>query len=347
MKGFSKTQYPNLLRNDASGVYYVQARTGNGGRKAASLKTDLLSVAKLRLPLALARVRAEAGRLHGGKLTLAEGAAIYLDNKRKLGRKGKLLKASSIGYREWTIEAIRGLWPGFDETRIAAVTPAMCQDWAKRARAKYSSVQFNGQYQSLHGIFEVAIDLDEIQISPMRRIEPARVVVKEKVIPTREQFTAILLALDSHPKRKFAALSLRALAFTGLRPKEARNLTVEDYDAVNHTLTARVTKNGDPRTIELIAQAVELFEADLPGVIAALKKSPKKALNTVCRDLEYQHMSPYFMRHMHLTRLLECGVDIIAAASAAGHRDRGKTLLKHYAKQRPEHVREQIGKVFI
>jgi len=347
MKGFAKTQFPNLIRNEASGIYYVRARVGAAGRKAKSLKTDLLSVARLRLPMTLARLRASAGRLHGGKLTLAEGAAIYLDKKRRLGRKGKLLKESSIGYREWTIEAIRGLWPNFDETRIAAVKPETCTEWAMRARTKYSSVQFNGQLQTLRGIFEVAIDADEIQINPLRQIEAARVTVKEKVIPTREQFTAMLHALDNHPKRKYAALSLRALAFTGLRPKEARNLDAADYDAVNRTLTARVTKNGEPRTIQLIEQAVELFEADLPGVIAALKKSPKKALATVCRKLELTRMSPYYMRHLHLTRLMECGVDILAASNAAGHRDRGKTLLKHYAKQRPEHVREQIKKVYI
>jgi len=140
---------------------------------------------------------------------------------------------------------------------------------------------------------------------------------------------------------------VRALAFTGLRPVEARNLEAGDIDLAGRTLTARVTKNGEPRRIHLIDQAVEIFAEDAVGTLAALKTSPKRALISVSRELGLPRLTPYAFRKLHLTRLIEGGVDILSVADAAGHKDRGRTLLGSYTRARPEHVREQVRKVVV
>ena len=84
----------------------------------------------------------------------------------------------------------------------------------------------------------------------------------------------------------------------------------------------------------------------MAGVLAAFKKSPKKALNTICADMGLPSLTPYTFRHMNMTRLLECGVNIEAAALQAGHRDRGVTLLRKYVHPRSAIIRAQMKKVF-
>jgi integrase len=346
MKGFSKTQYPNLIKNDSSGIYYARTRAGKGRRIARSLETDLISIARLKLPRVLASIRATAGRLRGGSLTLAECAAVFLERKRVQGHKGRLLKPRSLKYRSETIEMLRRTWPGFDAQRVALVTLADCKAWADRARARYSGTRFNGMVESLRGIFMVALEAGAAEANLALAIPRAK-IVSDKFIPDREQFTEILRRLDSRPERKFAGLCVRGLAFTGLRPNEARHVAEADIDLKAMTLLARVTKNGAARTIDLGNQAVELFESDMAGVLKAFKKSPRRALNTICRQMKLPGLTPYTFRHLHMTRLLECGVNIEAVASQAGHRDRGVTLLRRYIHPRRESIRKQMRQVVI
>ena len=314
-----------------------------------------MALARRRLGPTLDQIRAAAGRLRTGNLTLAECAAVYL--ARRHTRKGKPLKPRSIKYREETVAAIRGTarvsatWPGFDATLAALVTPARCLEWARKARLRYSATRFNGMVESLRGIFRVAIGAGAIDKNPMLdpviEIARASVRLKQRFPVNRDLFGRILMRLDSHPKRCHAALAIRALAFTGLRPNEARNLAPEDYDAQRKTLRARVTKNGLEREIELIPQAAELFESDLAGVLAALRKSPRRALTTVCRELKIARLTPYDMRVMFSSRMDEAGVTLAVGAETLGHQDRGQTRLKHYIRHDRGFVRGQMSKVTV
>jgi len=350
MKGFSKTRIPNLRRNDASGIFYAVTRVGGGHAEVArSLHTDIESIAKIKLPAELAKIRSAGGKLRSGNLTLAECAEVYLS--RRHTRKGKPLKPRSIAYREETVKAIRKTWPGFDAERAGLVTPARCQEWAQRARAAYGATRFNGMVESLRGIFQCALNAQAITANPMmtgpQSVSRASVPRKARFPISRDLFGTILQQLDKLPSRRFAALSLRALAFTGLRPNEAKHLTGADFDPQRGTLRARVTKNGLERTIELVPQAVELFESDLPGVLAALKRSPRKALASVCRDLKLPRLTPYDMRVMFSTRLDEAGVSVAIGARIMGHQDGGKVRLQHYMAHSEDFVKREMVKVRI
>ena len=338
-----KTKWSNLWRN-RNRVYY--ARTAVEGKDTwKSLQTDLISIAQVKLSKALAQMRS-TGFKKAAQLTLGDAAAVFLERRRTMGHKGKLLKPRSLDYRAETIDMVRRTWPAFDGEKAALVTEERVNEWANRARARYSATRFNGMLESLRGIFDVAMETGALPSNPARLILRAR-VQGEKFIPSREQFTEILRRLDSHPRRAAAALAVRGLAFTGLRPNEARNMRPEDVNLQERVLTARVTKNGQPRLIELGDQAVELFRDDLTGLLKAFKKSPKRALRTIARDMGLPDLTPYTFRHLHMTRLLECGVNVEAAASQAGHRDRGVTLLRTYVHPRREAIREQMRKVVI
>ena len=353
----------NLVRDIKSDVYYARVRV-NGKLVWRSLETTVRSVADLRLPAKLSEIR--AGRKDvTPNVTLGECAATYLKRKEERGyrrrnrqgveqAKSKPLKERSMDYRRETVDALRKLWDGFEEQMACMVTESMCHAFADRLRSKktarnkpYSATRFNGVIQSLRGILDIAVENGALASNPSLGVSFAEVKPSDKPIPTREQMTEILRLLDANPQRRFARLSVRAMAFTGLRPNEARHLTKADVDLAAGTLTARETKNGKPRTIQLISQALDLFnEEGVDTVLAALKKDPRKSLLTIGAKMGIS-LTPYTMRHLHMTALVESGVDLPTAALISGHQDRGVTLLRHYLHARPEHVRKQISKVVI
>lgn len=300
------------------------------------------------------KLRARAGSINGPNLTLLECSEIYMARKRERGyarrksSKWKQHKPRSIDYRQETLDAIRKWWSGFDATVSRTVGERQCHDFADTVRKHYSPSRYNGIIQTLRGILEIAVEFGCLESNPARAIGFAEIPIKQKFVPERNQFTEILRQLDSLPSRKFARLSIRAMAFTGLRPNEGANVELADVNLTIGKLTARETKNGKPRTIQLIPQAVDLFEQEgIAEVLAALRKSPRKALNTICREMNLPRLTPYTMRYLHLTALIESGVDIGVAADIAGHQDGGVTLLRNYRQTRGEHLKRQIKKVFI
>lgn len=357
MKKRWKTVKTNLLRNSDSGTYYAVARV-SGKLIWRSLETTVRSVADLRLESKLSEIRADGRGEKFSNITLGECAAAYLKRKKERGyrrrnRQGveqarsRPLKDRSLAYRHETVEALKKLWPDFEEQPAAMATETVCHAVADAVRKQYGASRFNGIIQSMRGVLDIAVENGALTRNPAASVSFAEVKPSDKPIPNREQVKELLRLLDAHPRRKFARLSVRAMAFTGLRPNEARHLTKADIDLVAGTLTARATKNGKPRTLQLISQAMALFKDEgVDDVLEALKKDPRKTLSTI-GDLIGLKMTPYTMRHLHMTALVESGVDLPTAALISGHQDRGVTLLKHYLHARPEHVRKQLTKVVI
>lgn len=347
----------NLFRRKDSGVYYARVKV-NGKSVFKSLDTESRSVADSLLTQTVADMRAGRGAKMGVGITLAECAAVYLKQKeergyRKRNRQGveqssfKPLKQRSLDYRRETVEALKRLWDGFDDQQAALVTEKDCHKVADAARRKYKATRFNGIVQSLRGILAVAVESGALSSNPAMGVYFAEVKPSDKQIPTREQMSEVLRLLDSDPQRKFARVSVRFLAFTGLRPNGARHLEKRDIDLKAELLTVRVTKNSKPRTVFLIPQALELFKDEgIDAVLKALKKDPRKALMTIGAKVGI-HLTPYTMRHLFATILLQSGVNVVDAAGQVGHQDRGITLTRTYAHTQIDHVRKQLRKVVI
>lgn len=347
----------NLFKNTQSGRYYARVKV-KGKTIWKSLDTDARSVADTLLTKTLAEMRTGNGAKMGPGVTLAECAATYLQNKsergyRRRNRQGieqssfKPLKARSLDYRKETVAALKKLWDGFDTQNAALVTETRCHAVADAARRKYGPTRFNGIVQSMRGILAVAVECGALKANPAMGVYFAEVKPSNKAIPTREQMSEVLRMLDAHPRRKFSRLSVRFMAFTGLRPNEARHLEASDINLSASTITARATKNGQPRTIQMISQAADLLkEEGVTEILKALKKNPRRTLMTIGGKLGI-NLTPYTMRHLHMTALVESGIDLPTAALISGHQDRGVTLLRHYLHARPEHVRKQLSKVVI
>ena len=358
MKGFAKTRTPNMWRNVVSGRFYAVARaTGKRFAVARSLKTDKETVARIRLGAAINSIRAgDPARGRSGKMNLGVCAGLYLDNVASLPRRGKMRSPGAVRYRTGSVKLLRRAWPGFDDLAPEVMTAQDCNEimaavldrLKNRVGRKGSyAVTYNGALQTLRGVLEVAVDEALISVNPTRKMQHLSVPRKERHPPDRELFGRILMKLDEHPRRASAAAAVRALAFTGLRANEARNLTAADVDLAAGTLRARVTKNGLQRTIFLIPQAREIFKKDLAGTLAALKRSPKRALRTVCRDLKISALTPHDLRVLFSTRMDEAGVNMRVGAETLGHQDEGQVRRKHYIHHAPEYVRRQMQQVVV
>ena len=106
----------NLVRYVPSGIYFARARVG-GKLIRRSLKTDVLSVAQLRLGDLLKAERQgfeSRASVSKGKMTFGDALAIYAA---RLEAKVEL-KPSAKLYRQKCIEALVKSWPGLRELDV-------------------------------------------------------------------------------------------------------------------------------------------------------------------------------------------------------------------------------------
>lgn len=320
----------NLWRNQQSDRYYARMDFRHPTKHTVwrSLNTDSVETAKLRLPGKLAEIRAAAGRVVAGAMTLEDCAAVFRGHK--VTRRGSKLADGSLKYRRECVDGLRKKLPLFAKKAVGRYTIEEMNAWAAAARAHYSPTRFNGQLQALRAMFASALDAKCCAEDPTRKVVRAAVKPKRRLTPARELFGQILLKLDERADRQWAQKSIRAFAFTGMRPKEAKFLVPADVDIQREQITARVTKNGKERVIPMIPQAKQLFEEDFDGTLAALKKDPRKALATVCRELGIKRLTRQDLRAMFSLRMDEAGVSIRTGASILGHQDAGQTRARHY-----------------
>ena len=109
-KVWQSTQYSNLIRYVPSGTFFARWRVG-GNLIRKSLKTDLLTVAKLRLAdldkneRGFVETRQTAGR---GRMTFGDCLGIFKTQTET----SSLLKPSVKRYRVEVVKSILESWPG-------------------------------------------------------------------------------------------------------------------------------------------------------------------------------------------------------------------------------------------
>ena len=129
-KEWQKTQYSNLIRYVPSGTFYARFRV-KGKLVRKSLKTDVLSVAKLRLSdyERQERQRAEnCDAIGGGKMTVKD--AIQIHCRRVAGDAS--LKPRTREYHEQRIAALLKSWAGLDKREVRSLTKTECLNWAAK-----------------------------------------------------------------------------------------------------------------------------------------------------------------------------------------------------------------------
>ena len=154
-----KAPVSNLVRYRASGIYFARAKVGGKLIRQLirqslirqSLKTDVLSIAKLRLKDLLAGEQRKTElrkSITAGKMTFGDALEIY---KRRI-REDAEAKLSTKKYQNEILGAVKKSWPELNSLDVKKITHAECTEWRSRFGAEYSATRVNGAISMLRHI---------------------------------------------------------------------------------------------------------------------------------------------------------------------------------------------------
>ncbi len=243
-KEWQKTSFANLIRYVPSGTYYARLRV-KGKLIRRSLKTDVMSVAKLRLSdfeKHERRVSESRDSVSAGKLTMADAIAIH--KQRLAGNMS--LKPRTKDYHAQRITALLKSWPELEQKEVRSVTKTECLDWAARFGVDRSATAFNHTISILRNLFEIGMEMGSRYDNPARSIKRQSERAKRLVLPEPAKFSEFVSAVENGGGgfSKSCAELVRFLAFGGFRKSEAASVTWADCDFDKGEIIVR----GDPVT---------------------------------------------------------------------------------------------------
>lgn len=356
-----RTGFTNLRRDRASRVYFADAKV-HGRRVRQSLKTKSKEIAKQRLDALLTQKR----ELWAGhtKPTVENWRMKQLFEVFRTEIAHSERKPRAKAYRLETLRQIERTWPELEAARPDAVAVADCVAWAGRVRKKYSASRYNGCVETLRMVFELAARRDLIARNPMvvarRRdgasavgVRKARVLSKDKVLPTVQQMAALFRRMRALPSRRQAFWFVRVLAYSGQRPESVRTLYPQHVDLAENVVhwppvKHNVASNPQPMHRQLRVVMRTLLRLHPGGNKPLLPiRSARKALATACREAGIvPALTEGVFRHWFTTQaLVVAGIPVPVVALMRGDRDGGKMLLRTYNHPQMEQLRKQIGKM--
>jgi DNA-binding Xre family transcriptional regulator len=180
-KDWQKTHYANLIRYIPSGTYYARLRV-RGKLIRRSLKTDVLTVAKLRLSDFEKAERSGAetkDAVSAGRMNVGDAIAVH---KRRIAGDASL-KPATRDYHDQRIVALLKSWPGLETREMRGMTKSECLDWAARFGTNRSATAFNHTISILRKLFEIGIEMGARYDNPARFIKRASERLKQLLLP--------------------------------------------------------------------------------------------------------------------------------------------------------------------
>jgi len=354
---WQKTHYANLVRYVPSGIYFARMRV-KGKLIRKSLKTDTLSVAKLRLAdmEKLEHQNAESRvDVTQGKLTFGEAVKIY--TQRVSGDVS--MKPRTKEYYEERGLALLKSWPELERTDIARITKSECLNWAAAFGKKYSPSVFNNTVKILRDILKIGIESGARYDNPALAIKRASLKPKKMQLPEFSKFNEFVAAIEKSGGRfsKPCADLVRFLAYGGFRISEAAQVQWQDCNFKDFKMTVAGdpetrTKNGEIRQVPMIQNMVELLNRlkqqrpDLkPTDSVMLVRECQKAMDRAAKIVGIPRITHHDLRHLFATHCIESAVDIPTVSRWLGHKDGGALAMKTYGHLRNEHSQAMAQKV--
>jgi integrase len=358
---WQKTPVANLVRHVQSGNYYARIRV-RGKLIWKSLKTDRISVAKLRLGDFHKQERqraAASAAVVRGKMTFGDAAAAY----KKQRENDPNLKAGTVEYDDYRIKALLESWPELEKADVSKITDSDCKVWSEKNTKQVSSSSHNHTVGILRRIFKIAIEAGARYDNPAL----AAIWIKEHTskqirLPESNQFELLVKEIGNSGNgfSKPSAELVQFLAYGGFRKSEAANITWADCDFKRDKITIK----GDPitglkrrrvgefREVPMIPEMKKLLEQiraerpDEPQTEKVMRVFEcKKSITTACKRLGIPRFTHHDLRHLFATRCIESGVDIPTVSRWLGHKDGGALAMKTYGHLRDEHSTTMAKKV--
>ena len=348
-KEWQKTSYANLIRYVPSGIYYARLRV-KGKLIRRSLKTDVLSVGKLRLAdfEKQERQRAESGEAAAhGRITM--GDAMALHRQRVAGDAS--LKPRTRDYHNQRLRALVKSWPGIDRKEIRSLTKTDCLNWAAKFGARASPTAFNHTVSVLRILLEIGVEVGGRYDNPAKFIKRASERAKTLRLPEPEQFEQFVSEIEnggSGHSQPCADL-VRFLAFGGFRKNEAGNITWADCDFDKKEIIVRGdpetgTKNWTIRRVPMIPDMLELLQRlrterpnEIPSSSVMRVRECQKAMDRAAKVVGMARITHHDLRHLFATLCIESGVDIPTVSRWLGHKDGGALAMRVYGHLRDQH----------
>jgi len=348
-KLWRKTSYANLIRYNPSGNYFCRIRV-RGKLIRKSLKTDVLSVAKLRLTDEEKKHREAAQRQLAfqrgrGQMTFGDALEIY----RARLEANPDIKSKTKDYYEQRVDSLLRTWPGLKKTNVRDISKQDCLDWA--ARYKGSATAFNNTALVLRAVLDIAVESGVIYENPAKYITRRAVKPKELHLPDNAKFIEFAQTIENGGGRfsRDCADLVRFLAYGGFRLGEARNITWADCDFVREEIIVRGdpeegTKNSEVRRVPMIGEMKALLERlrnerrKAPATARVMQVGECQiAMDTAAKKVSIAHLTHHDLRHLFATRCIESGVDIPTVSRWLGHKDGGVLAMKVYGHLRDQH----------
>lgn len=344
----SSLKHAGLMQFIPAGTYYARAKV-NGKSVRASLETDVLTTAKLRLPDKLKELRtpkAEVG-------TFADGRLKYETETQN----DYTLAPLSKTYRLRCVECLLKTWPGVDKLKVDTITEADCQAWAARYSAHYSPTVFNNTVNTLRRILTLAgLGHDANPAMKLNRLGQRH---KPLDLPTSDQFERLvnLIETSGAAQARDCGDFVLFLAFTGCRVSEAKQAIWEDVnwelnELTIHCVKRRLTSSAAlTRILPLNPALKQLLERlrterkPQPNDHVCAVFEAQGSLTRACRLVGCQRLTHHSLRHLFATRCVEAGIDFATAGRWLGHSDGGMLVSRTYGHLRREHSQAQAAKV--
>jgi len=189
-----KTQYTNLIRYVPSGIYFARFKV-HGKLIRKSLKTDALTVAKLRLAdfEKTERQRAESQtNATRGKLLFDEASEIY---KQRIAGDASLKQRTKSYYGE-RVKALLKSWPALAKMDIRRITKSECLNWAADFGKDSSPTAFNNTVKVLRDVIAIGIECGARYDNPAKEIKRASVRPKKIQLPEASKFNDFVAAIE-------------------------------------------------------------------------------------------------------------------------------------------------------
>ena len=358
---WQKTPYANLIRYEPSGVYFARIRV-KGKLIRRSLKTDQISVAKLRLADLEKSERQKVQSLSAvanGKMTFGDALAVF---KQRLQDSSET-KPKTKEYYKFRISALLKEWPGLDRKDVSRITNSECLDWSVKSANKNSSSSHNHTVSLLRKVFAIAMEMGARYDNPALSAQRTRERTKKQImLPDLKQFEK-LVAEVGRPVNGFskpAAELMQFLAYGGLRIGEAKFVTWGDCDFKRgeivirgHPVTGLKGRHvGEFRIVPMIPDMRKLLERiraerpdenlDTPVMRVC---ECQKSIDRASKSLGIKRFVHHDLRHYFATISIEAGVDIPTVSKWLGHKDGGALAMKTYGHLRNEHSQKMALKV--
>jgi len=357
---WQKTPYANLVRYVPSRTYFARIRI-KGNLIVKSLKTDSISVAKLRLA-DLEKTERQAAEnndlMLAGKMTFGDCLQIY----RQRLHADSTLKPRTKAYHEERITALLKSWPQLNEQDTRKITKSDCLTWAARFRGGASPSAYNHTISVLRHVIEIGVETGARYDNPARFIKRAGERPKQLRLPEHDQFDNFVKKIENGGGgySRHCANLVRFLAYGGFRIHEAGNVKWADADFKKQKIVVRGDPDtglkgrvvGEVREVPMIPDMREFLEhlrkerPEEPADALIMRvRECQKAMDRAAKEVGMQRITHHDLRHLFATRCIESGVDIPTVSRWLGHKDGGALAMRTYGHLRDQHSTEMAQKV--